>query len=128
MNRRRLEAEAIRDTLLSVSSQLDRKLGGPVVRKLDEYTTSNRRALYLMINRSDKTNFRYLFDGADPENVVDQRTVSTVAPQALFMLNNPFALSQCTALVERLMGAAPQGDSERISQVYTLLFSREPTG
>ena len=73
MNRRRLEAEAIRDTLLSVSGQLDRTLGGPVVRKLDEYTTSRRRTLYLMTNRSDKTNFRFLFDGADPENVVDQR-------------------------------------------------------
>jgi hypothetical protein len=127
MNRRRLEAEAIRDTLLSVSGQLDRTLGGPVVRKLDEYTTSRRRALYLMTNRSDKTNFRFLFDGADPENVVDQRSVSTVAPQALYMLNNPLALAQCTALVERLLREAPQDDPSRIDRAYALLFGRPPT-
>jgi len=128
MNRRRLEAEAIRDTVLSVSGQLDRTLGGPVVRKLDEYTTSRRRTLYLMTNRSDKTNFRFLFDGADPENVVDQRSVSTVAPQALYMLNNPLALAQCSALVERLMRESPQSDTERIDRAYELLFGRPPTG
>ncbi|HTU27463.1 MAG TPA: DUF1553 domain-containing protein, partial [Pirellulales bacterium] len=126
MNRRRLEAEAIRDTLLSASGQLDRTVGGPVVRKLDDYAVSRRRALYLMTNRSDKTNFRFLFDGADPEGVVDQRSISTVAPQALYILNNPLVMAQTTALVERLLRESPAGDSERIERAYELLFGRRP--
>ena len=89
MNRRRLEAEAIRDNLLAVSGRLDRKQGGPAVRHFN----SPRRTVYLMTVRSDRSGFGPLFDVADPTAPIDRRTVSTVAPQALFLLNHPFAWS-----------------------------------
>ena len=60
--------------------------GGPAVRDFN----APRRTLYLMTIRSDRTGFGPLFDAADPTAPVDKRTVSTVAPQALFLLNHPF--------------------------------------
>ncbi len=110
MNMRRLEAEAIRDSLLFISGKLDRTFGGRPTRDL----ASPRRTMYLMTVCSDKAGFPFLFDTADPENIVDQRTISTVAPQALFLLNNPFALAQIPAIVERAFTAGGKSDSERI--------------
>jgi len=127
MNIRRLEAEAIRDHLLTVCGKLDRTVGGPPLRKQGEDAASPRRAVYLMTNRSDKTGFRFLFDAADPENIVDQRTISIVAPQALFLLNNSFALAQVPAFAERIMADKSGTDASRLERAYVLLYSRPPT-
>ena len=134
MSVQRLPAEAIRDTLLAVSHQLDQRMGGPVVRKQepDADAMMTRRALYLMTNRSDKSGFRFLFDAADPENVVDQRNVSTVAPQSLFLLNHPFVMQ----LLPSMAAVASQGltpnstDQEfstSIQQLYERLYARPAT-
>ena len=88
MNRRRLESEAIRDSLLAVAGRLDPTMGGPSYRDFNV----PRRTLYLMTIRSDRSSFGPLFDAADSTAMVDTRVVSTVAPQALFLLNNPFVL------------------------------------
>ena len=86
-SRHRLEAEAIRDSLLAVAGKLDSTRGGIATRDFN----SPRRTLYLMTIRSDRTGFGPLFDAADSTAPVSVRTVSTVAPQALFLLNHPFA-------------------------------------
>ena len=125
-NVRRLEAEAIRDTLLSVAGTLDRTVGGPPLRKPGEDALSRRRAIYMMTNRSDKSGFRFLYDAADPENIVDQRTVSTVAPQSLFLLNDPFMQEQTRALAERLLATPDRTNEQRITQAYELLYGRVP--
>jgi hypothetical protein len=122
MNRQRLEAEAIRDSLLAVSGRLARTQGGPALRDF----ASPRRTLYLMTIRSDKNGFGPLFDAADPETSVEKRTVSTVAPQALFLLNNSFLLDQTRALAQRVMGEGP-ADPGRIRKAYVLLYGRPPT-
>ena len=130
---RRLQAEAIRDTLLCVSRSLDLRMGGPVTRKMepDADALSKRRALYLMTNRSDKSGFRFLFDAANPENVVDQRTVSTVASQSLYLMNHPFVLQ----LLPTMATAASRGLSPassdtslggNITDLYLTLFARKP--
>jgi hypothetical protein len=119
MNRRRLEAEAIRDSLLAASGTLDTTMGGPAVRDFQ----SPRRSLYIMTVRSDRTGFGPLFDVADSTASVDRRVVSTVAPQALFLLNNPFALQQAKALAQRLT-ALPGDDPARIREAYLLLYAR----
>ena len=121
MNRRRLEAESIRDNLLAVSGRLDRKQGGPAVRDFN----SPRRTVYLMTVRSDRSGFGPLFDVADPTAPIDRRTVSTVAPQALFLLNHPFALEQRRALAKRLL-AVKGGEQERVERAYALLYGRAP--
>jgi hypothetical protein len=123
MNRKRLEAEAIRDNLLAVSDRLDAKMGGPSTRDL----ASPRRTLYLMTIRSDKSGFGPLFDAADPESSVDRRTISTVAPQALFLLNDPFVVEQTKALAKRVLAEKAANDGERIEIAYGLLYGRPPT-
>ena len=131
---RRMEAEAIRDTLLAVSQRLDQRIGGPVVRmrQPDADAMSVRRALYLMTNRSDKSGFRFLFDAADPESVVDQRNVSTVAPQSLFLLNHPFVLELLASMAEFASdGLTPASSDEdlatNIDRLYKRLYARAAT-
>jgi hypothetical protein len=122
MNRRRLEAETIRDALLSAAGTLDRTLGGPA----DRDFAKPRRGLYAITIRSDRATFGALFDQADSTAPVDQRVVSTVAPQALFLLNNPFAITQARALADRLRRMADE-DRFKIDRAYALLFGRPPT-
>ncbi|WP_309708851.1 DUF1553 domain-containing protein [Armatimonas sp.] len=117
--RRRLEAEALRDALLSASGKLDHTPGGLAFRDLNV----PRRTVYAMTIRSDRTGFGPLFDSADPTNSAEKRTISTVAPQALYLLNSPFALEQAQALAARLK-AHPGTDSERIAYAYKLLYAR----
>lgn len=119
MNRRRLESEAIRDSLLAVSGQLDRSMKGPAVRDFE----NKRRTLYYMTIRSDRSSFGPLFDAADSTAMVDVRTVSTVAPQALFLLNNAFVIGQAQALAARL-GAGNQDDRAKIDRAFSILFGR----
>ena len=112
MNRRRLEAEAFRDALLAVSGRLDRASGGPA----DAHPDSRRRMLYLNVSRTRKSSFEALFDGADATAHTDARTVSTVAPQALFLLNHPFLRDVAAAL-----------DGQPVESLYARLYGRPPT-
>jgi hypothetical protein len=122
MNRRRLEAEAIRDNLLSVAGRLDRKMGGQAEREF----VNARRTVYLMTVRSGDGSFRPLFDGADPTAPTEKRVSSTVAPQALFMLNHPFVLAQAKALAQRLREEAKDDIRAGIERAYLLLYGRPP--
>lgn len=122
MNRQRLEAEPLRDALLAVAGKLDATSGGPAFREL----TAPRRTLYLMTVRSDRANFRQLFDAADPTALIDERIVSTVAPQALFLMNNPFAIEMAGQLAERILKEDPSDSAAQIARLYLLLFGRPP--
>lgn len=125
MNRRRLEAEAIRDSLLSVSGRLVGTRGGPPFTDL----AVPRRTLYLMSARTgaNTSDFGRLFDRADPNLMVAQRGQSVVAPQALFFLNDPFVSGVAKTLAARLLGEAPANTQARINFLYTLTLGRLPT-
>jgi uncharacterized protein DUF1553/uncharacterized protein DUF1549 len=120
MNRRRLEAEALRDALLAVSGRLDPTAGGPAFRDFN----TPRRSLYLITIRSDRSGFGPLFDVADPTTPIEKRTVSTVAPQALFMLNHPFVIESARELAKRV----PNGtEAARIQKLYEIVCGRLPS-
>lgn len=121
MPRRRLDAEALRDTLLQHAGKLDERMGGSAIRELE----NSRRTLYLMTIRSDRANYRMLFDAPDPVSMAERRNDSIVAPQALFLLNHPFVGAQAGALARRALAAAP-GDRERIQWLYRTLYARLP--
>src|SRR5439155_19323733 len=87
---RRLEAEEIRDAMLSAAGRLDRTPGGPATHDLN----GPRRSLYVQTARFDRSNYATLFDAANPDASVEKRDVSTVSPQALFLLNHSFVLTQ----------------------------------
>jgi hypothetical protein len=123
MNRHRLEAEVLRDSLLSVAGKLDATQGGPAIRDL----TGNRRTLYVTTIRSDRATYQALFDAPDPTTIAERRAVSTVAPQALFLLNHPFALAQTKELAARAMQLGPAELEGKIKWLYETLYSRLPT-
>lgn len=122
-NRRRLEAEEIRDALLAVAGRLDHALGG----KASQDFNRPRRTLYLMTIRSDRSTFRELFDAADSTAIIDRRSESTVAPQALFLLNHPFAVAQAKALTERVRPDRFTDSRRGIELLYLILYGRPPT-
>ncbi|MDG3006637.1 PSD1 and planctomycete cytochrome C domain-containing protein [Paludisphaera mucosa] len=125
MNRRRLDAEAIRDSLLAAAGGLDARLGGPAFLELN----APRRTLYLSATRTGggTSDFGRLFDRADPGSIVDRRDQSIVAPQALFFMNDPFVADQARALAARLAREASD-DEARIRRLYALTLGRPPTG
>ena len=120
----RLDAEALRDALLAVSGELDLTSGGPALRD----PQSRRRTLYVATVRSDHSTYRALFDGADPAAVVDQRNETTVAPQALWLLNDEFVLDRAHALAARVERevAGGAGADARIDRLFALMFTRTP--
>ncbi len=122
MNRRRLEAEEIRDALLFVTDQLDVTMGGPAINDLN----TKRRTLYVMTIRSDKSNYRSLFDAPDAQTIAEKRINSTVAPQALFLLNHPFAMAQAKSLDELVLKSKSSDDAARVRSLYQRLYSRDP--
>jgi hypothetical protein len=120
MNRRRLTAEELRDALLFVGGRLDFTMGGPSINDLN----TKRRTLYVMTIRSDKSNYRSLFDAPDAQVIAEKRLDSTVAPQALFLLNSPFVLQQAEALAQRAL-KRDGDDAARVRWLYEMLYSRE---
>jgi len=120
MSVRRLEAEAIRDAMLVAAGQLDRTRGGPASSDL----LLPRRSLYIQTVRQDRSNFSTLFDAANPEQPVEKRAVSTVAPQALFLLNSDFVQTQAKHLARRVHEHVAGDESARIDQIYRWLYGR----
>ncbi|HEX4608063.1 MAG TPA: DUF1553 domain-containing protein, partial [Urbifossiella sp.] len=131
-NRRRLEAEAIRDTMLSVSGKLTPFAGGRafadnVAADYGFKHTATARSVYLPVFRNALPEVFEAFDFADPSMVVGKRSASTVAPQALFLMNNPFPAEQARAAAARLLAENHPDDTARITRAYRLALGRAPT-
>ena len=131
-NRRRLEAEAIRDTMLTVSGKLAPFAGGAnfkdsVAADYGYRHTALTRSVYLPVFRNALPEAFEAFDFADPSMVVGKRSTSTVAPQALFMLNNPFPAEQAKAAAARVLAENLPSDEARLDRAYRLALGRLPT-
>ena len=134
--RKRLEAEAIRDSILSVAGTLDRKMGGTLMNfQPREYVTStasndpidyngNRRAVYLPVVRSALYDVYTAFDFGDPSVMNGDRSSTTVAPQALFMLNSKVMMKATKAMAESTLKKTGITDSQRIRQLYLTCYGR----
>lgn len=122
-NRRRLDAESLRDSILYVSGKLDFKAGGPAVR-LD--TGNNRRTVYGYISRRQLDPMLALFDFPNPNSTSEQRMQTTVPLQKLFFMNSPFVIEQSTALAARVAANA-SSDDQRITAAYRFVLQRDPT-
>jgi hypothetical protein len=139
-NRRRLDAEEIRDTLLLLAGSLDLSPGGeqpfppemswhysqhvPFLGAEDKYAT-NRRSVYLMQQRIRRQPFLDLFDGPDSNAETGVRPLTTTALQALYFMNDPFFHAQAAALAIRV--ATQLGDdAERLRHAFRLVYGRTP--
>jgi hypothetical protein len=124
MNRRRLDLEAGRDSLVAAAGRLDLTMGGPSV-KLTEAPFPARRAVYGFIERQNLPGFFRTFDFANPNVHTPSRPHTASPQQALFLLNSPFALEQAHALAERTAGGGT--DLERLERMYRFALGRSPT-
>jgi hypothetical protein len=118
---RRLEAEAIRDAMLSASGQLDRTMYGPGT--LDQ--NMRRRSIYFFIKRSGLIPMMMLFDWPEHLVSIGQRQTTTVAPQALMFMNSPQGRHYAEAFAQRIASAGDDVASVRLA--YQLALSRDPS-
>jgi hypothetical protein len=126
MNRRRLDFEAIRDALLAVSGQLDQAIGGPPMSSLTE-PASNRRTLYGFVDRLNLPGLYRTFDFPDPTTTSPRRDQTTIAPQALFLMNHPFVFAAAHGILRRPEIAALHDPDTKIEHLYRLIFNRPPS-
>ena len=122
-NRRHLDAESLRDSLLYISGKLDLQAGGPAVR-LDK--ENNRRTVYAYISRRQLDPMLALFDFPNPNSTSEQRLQTTVPLQKLFFMNSPFVIDQSAALSARVAANA-SSDDQRITATYRFVLQRDPT-
>jgi Protein of unknown function (DUF1553)/Protein of unknown function (DUF1549)/Planctomycete cytochrome C len=133
--RRRLDAESIRDTLLTLGGTLDRTPGGehPFPPQSDWKFTqhnpfkatyeTNKRSVYLMTQRIQRHPYLAIFDGADPSTSTPARPTSTTPLQALFLLNDPLVHEQSKRFAARILAERPD-DPARLQLACALAFSR----
>ncbi len=123
-NRRRLDAEALRDSILFASGKLDLAMGGAPLRLSDEKNL--RRTVYGFVSRAKLDGTLSLFDFPDPNYTSEGRITTDTPLQRLFFLNSEFVISQSGALVSRLEAKHLPNAEARIQQVYRWLFQRDP--
>ena len=144
MNRTRLDAECVRDSILQMTGRLDRTMGGPSVKQMVfadpdvdltpkadyagfdvDSAESRRRSIYRYIFRTMPDPFMDVMDCADASQLTAKRNVSVTPLQALAMLNNRFVVRYAEHLAEVV---APAGaTAAQIERVYELTLSRRPT-
>ena len=126
MNRRRLDFEAMRDTVLSMAGKLDLSTMGGHAVDIVGTNYSARRTVYGFIDRQNLPGLFRTFDFASPDTTSPQRFNTTVPQQALFLLNSPFAVDQTRNLLTRATPPNQSGDAFKIRALYEVLFQRPP--
>lgn len=138
-NRRRLEAEAIRDAIMFVSGDLALVEGGSILTFKDRQYVANTskrggvdyekniRAVYIPVVRSSTYEVFTAFDLPDSSTPNGDRDATVVAPQALFMMNGTVALRHSKVMAQRLLALPGADDAARIREAYELALSRPPS-
>ena len=137
---RRLEGEAIRDKLLTVSGRLDRTVGGPSVEvfitefhdgrgkpKSGPLDGAGRRSIYTRIRRNFLPSFLLAFDMPVPFQAMGRRNVTNVPAQALTLMNDPFVTEQATLWAKQTLRDESLPPEDRIDRMYWEAFARGPT-
>ncbi|GDY21991.1 hypothetical protein LBMAG56_33380 [Verrucomicrobiota bacterium] len=143
---RRLEVEAIRDSMLAVSGQLNPKMFGPAMKpaipaaaieantdkgaiwKTSDETEIARRTIYAFIKRGLVVPMLEVLDLGDTVHSCPQRQTTTVAPQALTLFNNEFVIAQARHLAARLVREAGPDSAKQLEALWRLALCRTPTG
>lgn len=140
-NKRRLDAEIIRDSMLAVSGKLDLSpRPGSLAAEVSSHSVpviafdksipsdlddSNYRSVYLPVFRENLPDVLHLFDFAEPSFVVGDRDETNVPPQALYLMNSEFVMDQSAAFAKRLM-QSEKSRGERIRRAFQICFNRDP--
>ncbi len=136
---RRLEAEAIRDSLLAVAGTLDRSVGGSLLKTenrafLFDHTSIDassydtlRRSVYIPVIRNHLYDLFQLFDYTDASVLNGDRDSSTIAPQALFLMNSDWVMELTLAMADRFMNAEGS-QSACIDRLFLEVYARPASG
>jgi mono/diheme cytochrome c family protein len=124
-NRRRLDFEQLRDSMLAVSGELDLTMHGPSV-ELTVAPFSSRRTVYGRVDRQNLPALFRTFDFANPDSHSPGRFETTVPQQGLFLLNHPFVLDRARGLIVRLNGEHLMDPQARVGRLYEMILSRDP--
>ncbi len=136
---RRLDAESVRDTILTVSGRLDSTLFGPGIhphrndekdyRKLwsGPLDGDGRRSIYIKVTRMEGPQFLELFDFPTPMATRGRRDRTNVPAQALALLNDPFVIDQASFWAEQLIAAGHDSVEDRVDAMYLAAVGRSPT-
>ena len=135
---RRVEAEVLRDSILAKSGRLDPTMGGSLLKvranhyvernHLTEWENTPRRTIYLPVLRSSGYDGQNAFDFPDPAVIEGDRRSSTVAPQALYLMNSPLVHDSSSALADLLLKSTPDMSAGgRTAWLIRHLFGREAT-
>jgi hypothetical protein len=140
-NRRRLEGEAIRDSMLQVSGRLNLKMGGPGVfppmpagvvtrggwKKNEEQSETWRRSVYVFVRRNTRYPMFEVFDMPDTHESCARRNNTVTAPQALELLNNDLVLDWARSLAGRVRNDGGMTAEEQVARAWRLAYSRPPS-
>jgi hypothetical protein len=126
MNRRRLDFEALRDTVLYLGGRLDLTPGGPGVR-LDAEPYPTRRSVYAYIDRTRLPSMFQAFDFVNPDLTTGLRSETIIPQQALFMMNSPLVVEQARNLTQRPDFKRLPNPDARVKLLYKLIYQRAPT-
>lgn len=120
-NRKRMDAEQVRDSILQVSGNLDNGLGGPSQDLTPDY---KRRTIYGKVSRYKLDAFLQLFDFPSPNISAEKRFTTTVPLQRLFLMNSDFVQLEAEELAKRV---APEANNRaRVRKMYNLVYGRDP--
>jgi len=123
-NRKRLEFEPLHDAMLAVSGSLDPSIGGP---SFPLFTGKTRRAVYGYVDRLEFPSLLATFDVPNPASTNPERTSTTVAPQALYLMNGPFARDAARRLVNSSSMKAAKTTDEKLDTLFLATFARKPS-
>jgi hypothetical protein len=145
MSRRRLDADSLRDSILAVAGVLNLKMGGvgvipPLTReeilaaRMPQLWPANpdpaehrRRSIYLQMKRSLTLPMLQIFDAPDTATSCPRRETSTVAPQALALMNSEFTSEQAAQFAERILSQAGDDPEAAVETGWKVAFGRSPT-
>jgi hypothetical protein len=124
-NVRRLDFEAMRDSMLVMSHKLEETVGGQPVNLTDE-PYSYRRSIYGYVDRGNLPELMAHFDFSDPHMPNSKRTTTIVPQQALFLMNSPFTIDVARAIFARKEVQTASDNPQRVREIYKIVFSRLP--
>lgn len=138
---RRLEGEAIRDSILAISGRLEPGMfGEPVAIHLTEFMDgrgrpgrsgpldgAGRRSIYIEVRRNFVSPMMRAFDLPVPFTTIGRRTVSNVPAQSLILMNDPFVIAEAARWAKRVLAPPDQSPAQRIQTMFQAAFSRPPS-
>ena len=136
----RMEAESVRDEILSVSGRLDPTLYGPSIQPYREEPKDyrslhqgpldgdGRRSIYVKVTRHEGSLFLATFDFPNPNVARGNRDTTNVPPQALTLMNDAFVLQQADVWADRLMARGDTTVEDRIEEMFQAALGRPPSG